>query len=141
MLLNLKKPSDLIKAEIYFAKLVRDESKIELRKIAPKRTVLQNSYLHALFCLWGMHFGYTTDESKQVVKDRFGYTYIKNEVKFYVKTSEMDTKELATFIDQFRNWSSSEGCYLPDADEYKLRHFDYSKEIESAEFNQRRYGY
>ena len=141
MLRDLSKPDELAKARTYFDKLVKDASKIELRKIAKKRTVNQNSYVHVLFTLWGLHFGYTVDESKQVVKSELGYIYFKDEVKFYKSTAGMDTKELTTFIDKFRNWSASEGCYLPSSEEYLLRHFDYSQEIERAEQIQNSYGY
>jgi hypothetical protein len=141
MLLNLKIPSDHIKAEVYFTKLVKDGSKIELKKIPEKRTIKQNSYVHVLFMLWGTHFGYSLDEAKQVVKSHLGYVYEKNGTWFCTKTSGMDTKELTTFIDRFRNWSSSEGLYLPSAEEYNLRHFDYSQEVERAEQIQKRYAY
>ena len=141
MLLNLSISSDLNKARVYFDKLVADRSKIELKKIAPPRSVNQNSYVHVLFTLWGNHFGYTVEESKQVVKTELGYTYIKEGVLFMVRTSGMNTKELSTFVDKFRNWSAHNGCYLPDAETYLLRHFDYSQEIERAEIMDKRYGY
>lgn len=141
MKLNLSKPEEGIKGTVYFNKLLKDGSKIELRKIAPKRSIDQNSYVHVLFTLWGFHFGYTTTEAKQVVKDHLGYTYVKNGIKFYAKTSEMDTKVISVFIDKFRNFSSHEGCYLPTAEEYKMRHFDYSQEAERAEQIQDRYGF
>ena len=141
MKLNLSIPEEKNRAETYFAKLVKDGAKIELKKISPPRTINQNSYVHVLFTLWGNHFGYTTDEAKQVVKERLGYTYFKHGTMFYTKTSTMNTKELTRFIDVFRNWSASEGCYLPSAEEYLLRHFDYSKEIERAEIMEKRYGY
>ena len=141
MLHDLSKTDELAKARTYFDKLVKDESKIELRKIAKRRTVLQNSYVHVLFTLWGLHFGYTVDESKTVVKVELGYVYYKTGTQFLNKTSDMDTKKLSIFIDKFRNWSASEGCYLPSSEEYLLRHFDYSQEIERAEQIQNSYGY
>ena len=141
MKLNLSIESDANKARVYFDKLIKDGSKIELKKISPKRTINQNSYVHALFQLWGSHFGYSMDEAKQVVKTELGYTYEKEYNTFLHKTSEMNTKELTELIDRFRNWSASEGCYLPSADEFKLRYFDYSQEIERAEIIEKRYGY
>ena len=141
MLRDLSKPEDLKSAQVYFDKLVKDGSKIELRKIAPKRTINQNSYVHALFTLWGTHFGYSVDEAKQVIKSHLGYVYEKKGVWFCERTSEMDTKQLAIFIDKFRNWSNSEGLYLPTSEEYLLRHFDYSQEVERAEAIQNRYSY
>lgn len=139
MLLNLSIPADLNKARTYFDKLVYDGSKVELKKIPQKRTVSQNSYVHSLFALWGNFYGYSLDEAKITVKRYLGYTYQKNGQEYFVRTSGMDTKELSVFVDRFRNWSAHEGCYLPSADEYNLRYFDYTKEIERAEIMERRY--
>ncbi len=141
MKLNLSKSDEASRAEVYFAKLLKDGSKIELRKINPPRTIKQNSYLHVLFQLWGNHFGYTLDQAKQAVKIELGYTYEYEGYQFYIQTSEMDTKHLSIFVDKFRNWSASNGCYLPTSEEYLLRHFDYSQEIERAEAIEKRYGY
>ena len=141
MKLNLSKPDEANKAVVRFAKLLKDGSKIELREIKPPRTIKQNNYIHCLFTLWGVEYGYTLDEAKWVVKIELGYTYIKNGITFMERTSEMNTDEIRTFIDKFRNWSSANGCYLPTSKEYKLRNFDYSQEIERAEQMQKRYGY
>jgi len=141
MLLNLSIPADKNRAETYFNKLVSDGSKIELKKIAPPRSVKQNSYIHVLFQLWGSHFGYTAEESKQVVKIKLGYSYIKDGVLFTEKTSTMNTKDLSDFVEQFRNFSAHEGCYLPTSEEYLLRHFDYTQEAQRAEQMEKRYGY
>ncbi len=141
MKLNLSKPDEANKAEVYFAKLLSDGSKIELKKISPPRTIKMNSYVHVLFQLWGSHFGYSLDEAKQIVKVELGYTYQKDGRTFYCQTSIMNTKELTELIDRFRNWSASEGCYLPTSKEYLLRHFNYSQEIERAEIMEKRYSY
>ncbi len=141
MKLNLSKSDEANKAEVYFAKLLSDGSKIELKKISPPRTIKMNSYVHVLFQLWGNHFGYSLDEAKQVVKRSLSYYYQKNNTLFLRKTSEMNSRDLSEFIDRFRNWSASEGCYLPTSEEYLLRHFDYSQEIERAEIIEKRYSY
>ena len=141
MKLNLSKSDEANKAEVYFAKLLSDGSKIELKKISPPRTIKMNSYVHVLFQLWGNHFGYSLDEAKQIVKRSLSYYYQKNNTLFLRKTSEMNSRDLSEFIDRFRNWSASEGCYLPTSEEYLLRHFDYSQEIERAEIIEKRYSY
>jgi len=139
--LNLHIHEDRNRADVYFAKLMKDKAKIELKKISPPRSINQNSYVHVLFQLWGNHFGYTLDEAKQVVKIKLEYTYWKDDEVFLRKTSLMNAKELTEFIDKFRNWSAHEGCYLPTSEEYLLRHFDYSQEVERAEIIEKRYGY
>ena len=135
---------------MYFSKLLKDGSKIELKKIAKKRTLNQNSYVHVLFQLWGNHFGYSIEEAKQVVKVELGYTYEKGDGNvgfnpdcyvFLRKTSDMNTKELTEFIDKFRNWSASEGFYLPSSDEIGQNWEYFAKEIERAEIVEKRYSY
>ena len=140
MLLDLSIPEELIRAQDYFEKLVDFGAKIELKRIPEKRTVKQNSYLHALFALFGGEIGLTTEESKTLVKRELGYIYEKNGLKFLRKTSEMDTQELTEFIDKFRNYSSKNGFYLPSADEFNENYFDMMKQVEYIEATQRRYG-
>lgn len=90
---------------------------VEVKGIRQKRTLNQNNYLHLLFSIYGLHFGYTTEEAKQQVKIDLGYYYLKNDYVFFRSTGKMDTKELSEFIKKFRNYSSYHGCYLPEADE------------------------
>lgn len=141
MILDLKIQHDLNKAEVYFAKLVKHGSKIELKKIPEKRTLSQNSYVHALFTLFGNEFGWSNSEAKEVVKKRLGYTYTNCGTEFYCQTSKMNTKELTIFIDKFRNFSASEGCYLPSSDEMGQNWDYFAKEIERAEIVEKRYTY
>lgn len=141
MILDLSISHDLNKAEVYFAKLVERGSKIELKKIPERRTISQNSYVHALFTLAGSHFGHSTDEMKIVVKRILGYVYVKDDQEFYTHTSLMDTKQLTIFIDRFRNWSASEGYYLASADEMGQNWDYFAKEIEHAEIVEKRYTY
>jgi hypothetical protein len=140
MLLDLSIPDELIRAQEYFDKLMDNGAKIELKKIPEKRTVKQNSYLHALFCLFGGEIGLTTEESKILVKRELGYVYEKNGIKFLSHTSDMDTEELGEFIDKFRNYSSQNGFYLPSADEFNENYFDMMKRVEYFEATQKRYG-
>lgn len=140
MILDLNIDAEKSRAETYFNKLVSDGSKVELKKIPKKRTINQNSYLHKLFTLAGSNWGYSTEEMKIVVKRKLGYVYTKEGQEFYGKTSEMDTKELTVFIDRFRNWSSSEGYYLPSSDEMGTNWEYYAKEIERSEIMEQRYG-
>ena len=141
MILDLKISADLNKAEVYFAKLVKDQSSIELKKIHQRRTNKQNRYIHALFCLYGGEWGLTIDETKTIVKRELGYVYEKHGQKFLEHTSEMDTKKLTEFIDRFRNMSASQGVYLPTADEFSENYVEMMKEVEKIESMQKKYGY
>jgi len=140
LILDLHKADHRKRAEVYFAKLIEQCAKIELKKIPQKRTLSQNAYLHVLFSLWGAEYGYSVDESKIVVKRALNYTYEKNGQVFLVHTSEMNTKDLAGFVDRYRNWSAAEGLYLPSADEIGDNYADYAFEIDRAEVMQKRYG-
>ena len=141
MNLDFRKTADQNKARVYLDKLITDQSSAELTKINKRRTSSQNRYVHALFQLWGNHFGYTLDESKAVSKMALGYTYEKDGHTFLSKTSEMDTRQLSEFVSKYRNWSASEGCWLPSADEFQENYITYMKEIERAEIIEKRYGY
>ena len=114
---DLSIKEDRYKAAAYFEKLMDKNSKIEIKKIYPKRTGDQNSYLHVLFSMYGLEFGYTIDEAKVVIKRDLGYIYEKNGVKFLEHTSEMSTLQLTDFIKKFRNLSSTQGLYLPEPHE------------------------
>ena len=141
MILDLSLLSDCLKAEVYFAKLVKDQSGIELKKIHKKRTNQQNRYVHALFSLFGMEYGYSTEEAKTLIKRELGYTYEKNDHIFLEHTSDMDTKKLTEFIDRFRNFSSSTGLYLPTADEFQENYVEILKQVEAARSAQSKYSY
>ena len=133
MLLDLEKLDDVTRAGVYLEKLTRLKAKIEIRKIDKPRTINQNSYLHALFAIFGNEFGYTIDESKILIKRELGWTYKKSGQVFLKHTSDMTVDELSRFIDRFRTFSAHLGCYLPTADEFKDNHFEIMKQVRYAE--------
>lgn len=141
MFLNLSIQADCAKAEVYFAKLLKDQSKIELKKIHKPRTHKQNRYLHVLFTLYGGEWGLSMDETKIIIKRELGYVYEKHGQMFVEHTSDMDTKRLSEFIDRFRNMSASQGLYLPTADEYGENYFELMKEVDRIESLQKSYSY
>lgn len=126
---DFKKSYDQQKALEYLSKLIESESKCEVKKIHPKRTISANNYLHVLLSIWGNHHGYTLDEAKDLIKYKLGYSYIKEteingvliKSAHYAKTSEMDSAELAEFTDKFRTWSQATcNYYLCSPSEYLL---------------------
>ncbi len=140
MILDLSIGHDQQKALTYLKKLIQQGSIIELKKIL-KRTGKQNRYVHALFALFGGEFGYSTEEAKIIAKRRLGYVYEKNGEKFLMHTSNMTTKELSEFIEQFRNFSSAQGLYLPSADEFNQNYAEIMKMVEYIEATQKKYSY
>lgn len=127
---NTKYSDDKAKAIIYFEKLLSNNKRIEIKEIRTARTNSQNRYLHALFALFGVHYGLDIDESKQVVKTALKCVYEKKGKTFLKKTSKMNTKEISDFIERFRMFSSEQGCYLPDADEFNGRYEYYDNVID-----------
>lgn len=102
-----------------FNKLNEDNKVVELKEIKPKRSIKQNAYLHVIFQLFGIHFGLTLDESKTELKRQCPFMkYEKKGKPFLKKTSKMDSKELTEFVDWVRNFSSTNGCYLPSSEQY-----------------------
>jgi len=141
MILDLNNQVDKAKADTYFAKLTEKGAKIELKEIHKRRTLSQNSYLHKLFTLFGGNFGWSLEEAKQIVKRKLGYTYECNGHTFLSQTGRMDTKDLTIFIDRFRNWSSSEGFYLPSPEEFSENYVEMMKQVEAIESQMNRYSY
>ena len=140
MLYDFSIESDCRNAITYMGKLIDSEAKAELVKISSKRTSSQNRYVHALFYLFGVHFGYTTDEAKVVVKRALGYIYKKGGHWFLEHTSEMDTKELSEFTDKFRNYSAHEGFYLPSPEEFQENYVKMMSEVRYVESQMTKYG-
>jgi len=92
---------------------------IELTHKQESRTNDQNRYLHVLFNLFGIQFGYTLSEAKRLIKGSCPFMiYTKNGKKFARSTADLDKEEMTDFIEWFRNYSAKEGFYLWTPDEY-----------------------
>ena len=126
MIYNLEKPTDREKFNKRIPGLLEGEKIVELREVRRRRTLDQNSYLHVLFTIWAVEYGYTMQEAKTLIKRRCPFmVYEKNGDKFVKQTSKMDTGELTEFIDWFRSWSSQNGLYLPTPEEYYQEQYFY----------------
>jgi hypothetical protein len=102
-------------AKQYFNDLVATESIIEIKKVSPKRSIKQNSYLHLLLGAFGDHFGYTIEEAKLIYKEinRSIYFYKKKERTFIRSSADLSVEEMKDSIDRFREKSAESGCPLP----------------------------
>jgi hypothetical protein len=100
---------------------------VEVKVYQPKRTNAQNRYLHAILGEFAMQTGNTLEETKTeyfkkycnadlfVVKKTLKHI---GTIEVLRSSAELDTAEMTTAIDRFRNWSASEaGIYLPSPDE------------------------
>ena len=100
---------------------------VEVKVYQPKRTNAQNRYLHAILGEFAMQTGNTLEETKT----EYFKKYCNADLFLVRKTlkhigaiealrssADLDTAEMTTAIERFRNWSASEaGIYLPSRDE------------------------
>ena len=108
----------------------------ELKEKKPKRSISQNNYLHLILSWYALEYGETLEYIKQEVfkkqinKEIFEYEYINKktgEIRTeYKSTANLDTGQMTTAIDRFRNYASKEaGIYLPEPkDLSELQHIE-----------------
>ena len=97
--------------------------RFELKEVRKKRSLSQNRYLHLILTWFGLHFGYSKEEAKDIFKRYVNKDYFYYEKKsrvFYKSTADLNSKEMTICIERFRNLSSSQGCYLPNANEQDM---------------------
>lgn len=112
---NLKNDQEHTKAWEYLTDLSLKECLVEIKKISPKRSLNQNSYLHLLLGSFGEHFGYTIEEAKQIYKEINGdlYLYTKKNRHFVRSSADLTKEEMANSIDKFMRASAERGHPLP----------------------------
>lgn len=103
---------------------------VELTEKKTKRTNKQNSYLHLILGYFGCETGNTLEYVKREYFKKFVNPEIfireKNDpylgiVKILRSSSDLDTAEMTTAIERFRNWASSEiGIYLPSPEDERM---------------------
>lgn len=130
MIYNLNNEYEVPKFKEKVGKLIADGSTVELKKVHPKRTIKQNSYLHLLLGYFGSEYGLSIEEVKLDVfkrtcnADLFKRSHANKKglrVEFLRSTAELTTAEMTIAIERFRNWSSAvAGIYLPAPDEQEF---------------------
>ena len=115
-------------------KYYTDEVSVELVKKQANRTLSQNSYLHVIFSLVGLHFGYTKEEVKQMLKirrkDIFMYKKDKLPIEFYRSTADLDKEQMQKFIDWIIEYMNTKHqLYIPTSEEYLQNRYKIDKEI------------
>ena len=107
--------------------LLTAQKVVEVKEYRPKRTSPQNRYLHAILGEFAMQTGNTLEDVKCEYFKKYcnyelfvrtkEYKHIGN-IEVLRSSSELDTAEMTTAIERFRNWAASEaGIYLPSPDE------------------------
>lgn len=135
MKLNLAKELDRNKAQVYFDKLMKDKSKIELKKHRETRSVDQNSFLHVCLGYFCAETGYNLNEAKEVFAGMLPelLQYEKNGNRFRRSTSDLDTKEMSELIEYIRAFCNEQlGIYIPDSQQYLIDKWNIDKELENV---------
>lgn len=115
MKFNLASQTDAGKALNYLLELTQHGKLAEVKKVSPRRSLSQNSYLHLLISAFGAHFGYNLDEAKAIYKELNAsiYKYEKKGRIFWRSSAELDKEEMAKSIDRFMQKSAEHGYPLP----------------------------
>lgn len=127
MIYNLASETESQRFMDMVAKAKEERRTVELTYKNPNRSLASNRYLHLLLGAFACEFGLTLEEvkldyfKKKVNPDIFirEHRNKRGDTVRYVRSSaDLDTAEMATAIDRFRNWSAMEaGLYLPSPEE------------------------
>ena len=127
MIFNLANPYELDKYKEYVNTLFKKKAIVEVKEKKKVRSLRQNSYLHVILSYFACEYGISTEEVKLDIFKRTCNKdiFIKKKVNKYGKEIEyvrssalLDSGEMTTAIDRFRNWSVANlGLYLPSPQE------------------------
>lgn len=129
MKFNLSIQTEVVRAQEYLKLLIEKKSIAEVKKISPRRSLNQNSYLHLLLNAFGLHFGYNLEEAKLIYKElnKDVYAYDKKGRTFYRSSADLTKEEMTKTIDRFREASAAQDYPLPLATDQ-----GWLREIENA---------
>ena len=130
MLYDLKNPLERANFMTRANALSSSQKVVELTEKKPVRTIQQNKYLHVIIGYFASQCGYTLEYVKQNYfkilcnKDIFvretDDQYL-GKVTLLRSSASLDTSEMTTAIERFRNWASAEaGIYLPEPHEEEM---------------------
>jgi hypothetical protein len=145
MILDATKQFDIERARTRLEKLIENKSKFELTEKKPVRSVSQNAYLHLIIGWFAIEYGETIDYVKRMIFKKLVnpkiFIFERENKKIGEKRKELrssadlDSAEMTTAIDRFRDYSSKEfGVYLPEAGE-----MDFLNEIKTQIENNKNY--
>ena len=145
MILDANKHFDIERARTRLEKLIENKSKFELTEKKPVRSVSQNAYLHLIIGWFAIEYGETIEYVKRMMFKKLVnpkiFIFERENKKTGEKRKELrssadlDSREMTTAIDRFRDYSSKEfGVYLPEAGE-----MDFLNEIKTQIENNKNY--
>lgn len=129
-LYDLSNPLQKEQFKVRAAKLAESGKIVELAEKKPKRSLKQNAYLHICLAYFASETGNELDYVKRQYfkllcnKDIFvretDDPYLGH-IKVLRSSADLDSAEMATAIERWRNWSSNTaGIYIPSPDEERL---------------------
>lgn len=130
MIYDLINPYDREKFKRRVNALYQRQNVVELNEHKPRRTTPQNSYLHLLLGMFAMETGNTLEFVKQeyfkrlVNPDLFverRYDKYLGEIEVLRSSRDLNTGDMTTAIERFRNWAAAEAdIYLPAPNEQEF---------------------
>ena len=127
MIFNLNNEYERGKFKEYCNEQYKKGGIVEVRRKHHQRSTSQNAYLHLILGFFASEFGYTLEEvkfdifKKKCNRDLFVRTRVNrrgDDVQYIRSSTELDTAEMTTAIERFRNYSSAvAGLYLPAPNE------------------------
>lgn len=128
MLFNLANPHEVSKYDALVSKLRMKQAVVEIKEKKKNRSLRQNAFLHVLISYFACEYGCSAEEAKleYYKKTCNKDLYVRKVVNKYGRevertrsSRELDTGEMTTSIERFRNWSSAvAGIYLPSPQEH-----------------------
>lgn len=133
MIYNLSNDFDRQRFKVRCNALYKQGGVVDLTAKKERRTIPQNAYLHLILGWFAIETGNTLGFVKQEYFKRYinpDLFVVEIEDKHLGKVSvlrssrDLNTAEMTTAIERFRNWSSAEaGVYLPSPDEKQYLDF------------------
>lgn len=127
MIFNLNNEYEVPKFKEYVNKLYEQKAIVEVKKKLPNRSTQQNRYFYLILSWFACETGYSVDEIKvdifkrtcnKEIFERYRENKHGEKIKFLRSSSDLDTLEMTTAIDRFRNYASAQaGIYLPSPNE------------------------
>lgn len=123
-------PLHVEQARTRLEQLIKNKKVFELTEKKPKRSLSQNRYLHTILGFFACETGNTLEWVKQQYFKKLVNPAIfirekedkyLGKVKVLRSSADLDTAEMTTAIERFRNFASAEcGIYLPEPNEEHL---------------------
>ena len=127
MIFNLNNEYEIPKFKEYVNKLYEQKAIVEVKKKLTNRSTQQNRYFYLILSWFACETGYSVDEIKvdifkricnKEIFERYRENKHGEKIKFLRSSSDLDTLEMTTAIDRFRNYASAQaGIYLPSPNE------------------------